>query len=152
MKGLLERLHDRHWQITPQRRVIAKVLSGEHVHLTADEVHERAVAQMPEISRATIYKTLKELAELGEVREVTIGGRAKRYDPNVDARHHHLMCTSCGLIRDVSSQGELGFGLSIDQGYGFTVTDVDVTFRGLCPACVTAREHKSRRKLNLIPR
>ena len=47
--------------MTAQRRVVAEVLDGEHVHLTADEVHARAVAKLPEISRATVYNTLGEL-------------------------------------------------------------------------------------------
>ena len=82
MSDLLERLRGRGWRMTAQRRVVAEVLDGDHVHLTADEVHARAVARLPEISRATVYNTLGELVSLGEVLEVATDGRAKRYDPN----------------------------------------------------------------------
>ena len=54
MSDLLERLRGRGWRMTAQRRVVAEVLDGEHVHLTADEVHSRAVTRLPEISRATV--------------------------------------------------------------------------------------------------
>ena len=67
MGNLLQRLATRGWQMTPQRRVIAEVLAGDHVHLTADEIHEQAVARLPEISRATAYKALTEMVALGEV-------------------------------------------------------------------------------------
>ncbi len=39
---LLERLRRRGWRLTAQRRVVAEALAGEHVHLTAEEVYERA--------------------------------------------------------------------------------------------------------------
>jgi Ferric uptake regulator family len=89
-KGLLERLRQRRWRMTPQRRVIAEVLAGEHVHFTADEVHARAAARLPEISRATVYNTLNELVKLVEVLQVSPDGGAKRYDPNATDPHHHL--------------------------------------------------------------
>ncbi|WP_261988262.1 Fur family transcriptional regulator, partial [Streptomyces sp. gb1(2016)] len=82
MSDLLERLRGRGWRMTAQRRVVAEVLEGDHVHLTADEVHARAVDRLPEISRATVYNTLGEMVSLGEVIEVTTDRRAKRYDPN----------------------------------------------------------------------
>ena len=96
MSDLLERLRGRGWRMTSQRRVVAEVLDGEHVHLTADEVHARAVQRLPEISRATVYNTLGELVSLGEVMEVSTDGRAKRYDPNAHHPHQHLVCSGCG--------------------------------------------------------
>lgn len=92
--------------MTAQRRVVAEVLDGEHVHLTADEVHARAVAKLPEISRATVYNTLGEMVTLGEVIEVSTDRRAKRYDPNAHRPHHHLVCATCGAIRDVHPAGD----------------------------------------------
>ena len=38
---LLERLRAVGWRLTPQRRVIAEAMGGDHVHLTAEEVLER---------------------------------------------------------------------------------------------------------------
>ena len=99
MSDLLERLRARGWRMTSQRRVVAEVLSGEHVHLTADEVHARAVERLPEIARATVYNTLGELVSLGEVVELSTDGRAKRYDPNARRPHQHLVCTECGCVR-----------------------------------------------------
>lgn len=65
MSDLLERLRGRGWRMTSQRRVVAEVLDGEHVHYTADEVHARAAQRLPEISRATVYNTLGELVSSG---------------------------------------------------------------------------------------
>ncbi|MGW6704325.1 Fur family transcriptional regulator [Streptomyces sp. NPDC054956] len=135
MSDLLERLRGRGWRMTSQRRVVAEVLDGDHVHLTADEVHARAVERLPEISRATVYNALGELVSLGEVLEVTSDGRAKRYDPNAHHPHQHLVCSGCGLIRDVHPSGDPLADLPAAERFGFTVSGVEVTYRGLCATC-----------------
>ncbi|MFF4101857.1 Fur family transcriptional regulator [Streptomyces sp. NPDC001903] len=135
MSDLLERLRERGWRMTSQRRVVAEVLNGEHVHLTADEVHARAVERLPEISRATVYNALGELVTLGEVVELSTDGRAKRYDPNARHPHHHLVCSRCGTIRDVPPTGDPMASLPEEDRFGFTVSKVEVTYRGLCPSC-----------------
>ncbi|KIF68069.1 Fur family transcriptional regulator [Streptomyces sp. AcH 505] len=124
--------------MTAQRRVVAEVLDGDHVHLTADEVHARAVARLPEISRATVYNTLGEMVTLGEVIEVSTDRRAKRYDPNAHRPHHHLVCSTCGTIRDVHPTGDPLAELPSGERFGFTVSDVEVTYRGTCPECASA--------------
>jgi len=124
--------------MTAQRRVVAEVLDGEHVHLTADEVHSRAVARLPEISRATVYNTLGELVTLGEVLEVSTDKRAKRYDPNAHRPHHHLVCAHCGTIRDVHPTGDPLTDLPTTERFGFTIEAVEVTYKGVCPNCAKA--------------
>ncbi|CAM5531174.1 transcriptional repressor [Streptomyces tanashiensis] len=135
MSDLLERLRARGWRMTSQRRVVAEVLAGDHVHLTADEVHARAVTRLPEIARATVYNTLGELVALGEVVELSTDGRAKRYDPNAHHPHQHLVCSDCGIIRDVHPTGDPLAVLPPAERFGFTVSAADVTYRGLCPGC-----------------
>ncbi|MER6443343.1 transcriptional repressor [Streptomyces sp. NPDC001185] len=135
MSYLLERLRARGWRMTSQRRVIAEVLDGDHVHLTADEVHARAAQRLPEISRATVYKTLGEMVSLGEVIEVSTDGRAKRYDPNTHHAHQHLVCSNCGTIRDVHPTGDPLADLPAVERFGFQVSEAEVTYRGLCPSC-----------------
>ncbi|MFF2043692.1 Fur family transcriptional regulator [Kitasatospora sp. NPDC058170] len=135
MSDLLERLRGRNWRMTSQRRVVAEVLDGEHVHLTADEVHARAAQRLPEISRATVYNTLGELVALGEVTELSTDGRARRFDPNAHHPHHHLVCTGCGAIRDVHPTGDPLADLPASERFGFAVAGVEVTYRGLCPSC-----------------
>jgi Fur family transcriptional regulator, stress-responsive regulator len=132
--SLLERLQSRGLRLTAQRRVVAEALDGEHVHLTAEEIYAHAAARLPEISRATVYNTLNQLHQLGELREITLDAGPKRYDPSSVRGHQHLICERCGTVRDVMPRGELF--LPQDQRYGFAISDIDVTFRGTCPVCV----------------
>jgi Fur family transcriptional regulator, stress-responsive regulator len=117
--------------------VVAEVLAGEHIHLTADAVYSRAQLLLPEISLATVYNTLNELVDMGEVMEISTGDGPKRYDPNTTAAHHHLYCVGCGALRDVNPEGTDTLELSDREKHGFEVLDVDIVFRGRCPDCRT---------------
>ncbi len=121
--------------MTPQRRVVAEVLDGEHVHLSAETVHLRSQQRLPEISLATVYNTLNELVAMGEVLEVSTGAGPKRYDPNVGQAHHHLVCTSGGDVRDVHPTGEGALRLDDVETAGFELARVDIVFRGRCGGC-----------------
>lgn len=132
---LVQRLRDRGWRLTAQRRVVAEVLAGEHVHLTAEAVYSRAQELLPEISLATVYNTLNELVDMGEALEISTGDGPKRYDPNIAVDHHHLYCVECGTLRDVSPEGTDALALPASQRHGFELVDVDIVFRGRCPDC-----------------
>ena len=131
---LLDRLRARGYRLTAQRRVVAQVLAGENVHLTADEVHQRAAVLLPEISRATVYSTLQQFAELGEVRELALDGRSKRYDPNVSPAHHHLVCDGCGLVYDVAHELAAP-DLSAADRHGMRVGRGEIVYHGTCADC-----------------
>jgi Fe2+ or Zn2+ uptake regulation protein len=132
---LLDRLRERDWRVTAQRRAVAEALTGEHVHLTADEVHRRARQVLPEVSLATVYNTLNELVAMGEIAEVRHAPGPSRYDPNVGGPHHHLLCTTCGTLFDVDPAAVDAPSLTGDH-QTFRVDAVDVLFRGTCAACL----------------
>jgi Fe2+ or Zn2+ uptake regulation protein len=139
VEDLLTRLRDRDWRLSAQRRAVAEVFVGDHVHLTPEQVHDRAQVRLPEISRATVYNTLNELVAMGELRLVEVAEGPKRYDPNVTERHDHLVCEGCQAIRDVARIGPPP-SVAEDARSGFLVTDVEVTYRGLCPDCVSRHQ------------
>ncbi len=137
MDSLTERLTERGWRMTPQRRVISSVfdVSGAaNIHLTAEEVLERAVAALPEISRATVYNTLGELVDAGELLSVRVGDRITRYDPNVMSDHHHMVCNECGAIFDVPARGMRAPNTS-GAADGFVIQSTEVIYRGVCADC-----------------
>ncbi|MGH9077829.1 MAG: Fur family transcriptional regulator [Acidimicrobiales bacterium] len=135
---LVDRLRTRGWRLTAQRRVVAEVLAGEHVHLSAEAVHVAAQSVLPEISLATVYNTLNELVAMGEVREISAGTGPKRYDPNTAVAHQHLLCVGCGTLRDVAPRGDGRLALPDEQRHGFSLLGVDIVFRGVCPTCAAA--------------
>ncbi|MGD9702129.1 MAG: Fur family transcriptional regulator [Acidimicrobiia bacterium] len=120
-------------KVTPQRQLLFRLLHGNQVHPSADALFDVAQAEMPGISLRTVYQTLNDLTAMGEVRPLTLGSGATRFDPNV-ADHHHLVCDRCGVVRDVDVAG--ADVLSPDQSLaGFSIEATQIVFRGVCADC-----------------
>ena len=130
-------------KVTGQRQCIFRVLQGDVTHPSAEAVHAAASREMGTISLKTVYQTLNDLAELGEISALDVGTGRTRFDPNVDDPHHHLVCRSCGSVRDLVVDFP---GLSVPDGsdLGFEVGTAEVIFRGLCPTCRAASGPRSR--------
>lgn len=120
-------------KVTPQRQLLFRLLHGNEMHPTAETLYEVAVAEMPGISLRTVYQTLTDLAAMGELQQIQLGGAA-RFDPNV-ADHHHSVCDACGGVRDVyvsNSDDITVAGLD-----GFSVQSARIVFSGKCPRCTS---------------
>jgi Fe2+ or Zn2+ uptake regulation protein len=121
-------------RVTPQRQAIFRLLEGDGSHPTVESLFDRARVDMATISLKTVYQTVHDLEELGEVRILDLGTGSVRVDPNVEDEHHHLLCTTCGRVRDLAVDLP-GLHVPIRYRRGFTVDDVQVIFRGRCDKC-----------------
>lgn len=120
-------------KVTPQRQLLFRLLEGNETHPSAEALFAVASAQMPGISLRTVYQTLNDLAEMGELQMLDLGTGAARFDPNLDD-HHHLVCDSCGEIRDVQVPGAERLA-PVGGAQGFDRVTPQIVFRGVCPAC-----------------
>jgi Fur family transcriptional regulator, stress-responsive regulator len=121
-------------RVTPQRQAIFSLLYGNASHPTVEALYDQARAQMPTISLKTVYQTVHDLEDLGELRVLDLGTGSVRVDPNVDGEHHHLVCTECGRVRDVPVADD-GLRLPARFRRDFDVEAVEVIFRGRCAQC-----------------
>ena len=92
---------------------------------------------MPSVSLRTVYQTLAELTELGEINKIDLGTGSARFDPNVEA-HQHLVCDDCGAIRDVTAN-TTEIRVPARQRGGFRVEETEVVFRGRCRDCLATQ-------------
>ena len=136
---LSERFRASGRKVTAQRQCIFRILQGDETHPSADAVYAVAVLEMETISLKTVYQTLNDLADLGEITALDVGTGMTRFDPNVEDPHHHLVCKSCASVRDVvGTLPDLTLPEGADQG--FELASAEVIFRGLCPTCQMASE------------
>jgi Fur family peroxide stress response transcriptional regulator len=131
---LTDLFRERGLRVTPQRQMIFGLLQANDSHPTVESLYERARAEMPTMSLKTVYQTVHDLEALGEVDVLDLGTGSLRVDPNVEDDHHHLVCSSCGRVRDLPVEFD-GLRVPGRLRRDFTVDAVQVIFRGHCDAC-----------------
>ena len=132
---LTDLFRERGLRVTPQRQMIFGLLHGNDSHPTVESLYEATRIEMPTMSLKTVYQTVHDLEDLGEVRLLDVGTGQVRVDPNVEHRHHHLVCSVCGRVSDLPVEFP---SLKVPRRYrlGFRVDAVDVIFRGTCEECL----------------
>ena len=136
LEVLLEQFRQNGLKITPQRRVILDLLVQDDSHPTADEVFQRVLSVMPDVSRTTVYNTLRELIAMGELAEVQgLSEGGLRYDTDT-SDHHHLYCVRCHTLIDIEHDFG-GLALPPEESSGYQIVRQQVTFYGICPDCQT---------------
>jgi Fe2+ or Zn2+ uptake regulation protein len=120
-------------KVTPQRQRIFEALHGNREHPTAEAVWHDVRRDMPSVSLKTVYQTLNELADLGEIQALDLGTGASRFDPNLDP-HHHLVCDGCGQVHDLYADFT---EVRVPKGaaHGFEISGTEIVFRGRCRRC-----------------
>lgn len=95
-------------KITPQRLLIIKVLEdlGEEYHPGAEEIWRGVAAREPNISRATVYRNLKQLVDSGIINELYFRDGKARFELNQE-HHHHFVCLTCGGTEKISAAEKL---------------------------------------------
>jgi Fe2+ or Zn2+ uptake regulation protein len=131
---LTARFREEGLRVTPQRQCLFRLLSGNGQHPTVDALYDAARAEMPTISLKTVYQTVNDLAAMGEVSLLDLGTGSLRVDPNVETSHQHLVCSTCGMVRDIPI-GLAPPRLPARYRRRFSVDSVEVIFRGRCDEC-----------------
>ena len=119
---------------TIQRALVLEAVNALQCHATADEVYEAIVKEHPTVSKATVYRNLNLLSEMGEIRKMEIPGGPDRFDHRCHD-HCHVRCEKCGRVFDVDMEYVSGLEKGIRDTHGFAFTGYDILFRGICPEC-----------------
>ncbi|HEX5910533.1 MAG TPA: transcriptional repressor [Thermoleophilaceae bacterium] len=128
---LVALLREHGLRVTPQRRAILESFGdGPAEHLSADEVHSRAAAVLPEIGRGTVYAALAELTEVGVLSARGVP-EPVRYETNTTP-HQHFRCRLCLRLFDVDLPEPDAAPLATA---GFSVERIVVTAEGVCADC-----------------
>lgn len=92
-------------KMTGQRRVIARVLSDADDHPDVEEVHKRAAVIDPNISIATVYRTVRMFEEEGILeRHDFFGDGRARYEEVTESHHDHLINIQSGRVIEFQNE------------------------------------------------
>ncbi len=110
---------DKGLKMTEQRRVIARVLSASKNHPDVEEVLRMANRQDPNISIATVYRTVRLFEEVGILERHDFGDGRSRYEENTGQHHDHLVDVETGKVIEFSSSEIESLQKEIAKDHGF---------------------------------
>lgn len=117
-----------------QRLAVMDYLLAHPTHPTVDVIYRGLSGSMPTLSKATVYNTLRLFVSCGLARQLTIDEHEACYDADMSP-HAHFLCTACGRVSDVPLPVSGVSSLLAAPSAGYRVSDVNLYYRGLCPAC-----------------
>lgn len=136
MEVLRGELRERELPFTQQRESVARVLFESTRHLSADEVAEELRERGEQTGKATVYRTLALLVELGLATEHDFGEGFRRYQMQIGAaQYDHMICTSCGRVLQFRHEG---LNAAIEQVVGesgFEPITRQIKIFGICRDC-----------------
>ena len=137
MRETTEKVESSKYKLTRQRReIIATVVRYHDRHLSAEELYFLVNQDYPEIGLATVYRTLDMLVDLGIVAKHDLGDGRARYELSSPERHHHhLICSACGRIIELTEDSLHQLERKLESEHDFTISDHRLEFYGLCGRC-----------------
>jgi Fur family ferric uptake transcriptional regulator len=134
-------LHQQRLPLTHQREAIAMSLFESEHHLSVDDLADLLRDRGEHVGKATIYRTLNLLVEAELARELDFGEGFKRYEHQAgEARHDHLICTSCSKVTRFTRPALDDLQADIARELGFAVQSRRLKIYGLCSECRAAAE------------
>jgi Fur family transcriptional regulator, ferric uptake regulator len=119
------------------RTAVVEALAGHGCAVTALDLDDELRRRQPPVGRASVYRALEQLEQLGLVQRIEVcRGTAgyERIDPT-GHHHHHAICRDCGrMVPFEDSKLEAAIG-QLCQEMDFEVTEHDVVLRGVCERC-----------------
>jgi Fur family ferric uptake transcriptional regulator len=133
MGAFLER---RGLKYSRQRERIAEIFFGMSGHVSVDELVLRVRREDRRVSVATVYRTMKLLAEGGLVVARNFGDGQTRYEVSAGRAHHdHLVCVTCGAIEEFAEPDIEALQAEVARRHGFEATHHRLELYGRCRRC-----------------
>lgn len=134
-----QRLHA--LKTTSQRELIVDVFLRGTQHVSIEELLTEVRRHSAKVGYATVYRTLKLLAECGVANEQRFGEGVTRYEiANEEHHHDHLICLECGRIEEFEEPAIEELQEQIALRHGYEVRSHKHELYGLCPDCRRRRD------------
>lgn len=131
--ALLAVLEDHGHRLTGPRRRVVETIATRIDSFTAEEV----CAALPEVGRATVYRTIKLLVDTEVVCKLALPGGSPRYIPaNASYHHHHAVCVRCGAVQEFRDSTVERVVRAVGGDLTGKIVGHRIEFYVLCPSCV----------------
>jgi Fur family ferric uptake transcriptional regulator len=132
LESIVQRLEEQRYRITPSRLAVVTAVLERSGHFSVDDI----LSQVPGVGRATVFRTMKLLSEMGMLCRVLLEDGSLRY--RVSRRqdhHHHLVCVSCGSVQELDACIDPDVLNDLARSTGYEIEGHWLEFFGRCAAC-----------------
>ncbi len=135
-------------RLTSQRLAVMEDILASERHRECDDIFLSLRVRGIPVSRATIYRTLDVLEQVGFVRKMDIGDGRFRYENTLaQSNHDHLLCLECGRIIEFVDRGIERRQGNLSREHDFQlIRHIHLLF-GICREC----QMKNAKKRNGSP-
>lgn len=122
---------------TRQRVAVAAVLQEVDDFRSAQDLHEVLRRNGERVGLATVYRSLRAMAEAGDIDVLVTGDGETLYRRcgQGAGHHHHLVCRDCGLTIEVKAPAVERWAATTAAEHGFTDVQHTLDIFGICPPC-----------------
>ena len=124
---------------TRQRAAVSALLDRLDDFRSAQEIHEELRRDGEGIGLTTVYRTLQNLSESGEVDVLRTDSGEAVYRRCSTHHHHHLVCRRCGRTVEVEGPAVESWAQRIAEENGFAEISHTVEVFGVCSKCLSER-------------
>lgn len=117
------------------RLTVLEELAREPHDANAQAIHARLARRRRPIGLATVYRALGDLADAGLIDALPHGRGETHYRLCGEGHHHHLVCSRCHRVVEVTNCDLQGWLDRVASETGFTVTEHTLEITGLCASC-----------------
>lgn len=131
---LAQQLKTAGYKLTRPRLAVIEVLETYGDHLSHNQILIEGQKIYPQLSRATVYRTLELLVALKLVRPLYLNEPTQRFISGFGG-HHHLVCTNCDAVIEFEQCNVEALARELAEEYNFQILSHLLEFQGLCKAC-----------------
>jgi Fur family ferric uptake transcriptional regulator len=126
------------YRLTDARRAVTQLIADQVGHFSAADLVTEARARHLGIGRATIFRTLDVLSEVGVVERIDLPSGEHAYVGCAASHHHHVICSRCGRATEIEDAGLRTLVREVARQTGYRVDEHRLELFGLCADCQTA--------------
>lgn len=141
IESFVDLLREHGHRVTPERTRLFREVYAQHGHLDADALLRSMKEKGLKISRATLYRNLELMADLGFVRKNRLGGNRYLFEHvHAGQKHDHIVCTVCGRVVEFVSPGIVAMQREIARAHGFAAERPTLQILSQCEHCASPDE------------
>jgi len=134
--GINEALSEKGRRVTGARQALAELIGAQEGHFTAADLMFEARRRRVRLGRATVFRTLDLLAEIGALERLDLPSGGHAYvSCEPEQHHHHVVCRKCGKSAEVADSGLQSIVGELGRQSGFRIESHRLELYGLCPEC-----------------